>query len=187
MAVTPPDRGSPSGIGSLVRTIVVLALAVLAFAGVTRACSFSPTSPEVDRSSLPRVDAAAALRDARASTPFPLRTPLLPPDWIAQSSDVARVAGTRVARVGWVTPDDAFLRLVQSDAPEQALVASEQGDPAARGAAVAGGRTWVVHTGVRDEAVWVTDVDGVRLLVTGDASPERFTELATAVLAAPPV
>lgn len=180
-----PPQGESANIGALVKAVVFLALVVLAFAGVLRACSFAPTTPDVDRGALPRIDAAAVIADT--TVPFPKRTPALPPDWISQSSDVAVVGGDRALRVGWVTPESRFLRLVQSSAPEAALVAAEGGVPAAQGAVEAGGRTWVVHEGVRGEAVWVTDADGVRLLVTGDAPPPRFTELAAATLAAPTV
>jgi hypothetical protein len=111
----------------------------------------------------------------------------MPADWIPQSSDVRPVGGSRAFRLGWVTPDDAFVRLVQSDAPEDALVASEQAGPPALGPVSVGGRTWTTYRGVRGEALWVTDVDGVRWLVTGDATPARFTQLATTALASPVV
>ena len=180
-----PPRGESSGVGSLVRTVVVLAIVVLAFTGLLRACTFAPTSPDVDRSSLPRIDAAGAI--ANSTVAFGKRSPVLPPTWISQSSDVTTVGASKALRVGWVTPENGYLRLVQSDAAEDVLVRSEQGDPTVRGTVTAGGRAWVVHTGQRSEAMWVADVDGVRLLITGNAPPERFTELATATLAAPAV
>ena len=185
------DPGPRSGPAALLRGFVVLGVAVLLLAGLLRACSFAPGQPEVDRESLPRVDPAAELRRAQPSVGVPLRVPTLQPDWIAQSSDVVVVgppddtAAPRAARVGWVTPEDEFARLVQSDADEVALVVSEAGDPTATGTAEAGGRTWVTHTGRRGETLWVTDVDGVRLLVTGSAPVERFRQLAEATLAAP--
>ena len=191
-----PRQGESTGLAPLVKGVVVLSLVILALTGITRACSFSPTTPDVDRSRVTRVDVPT--RMAAAGVDFALRTPALPTDWIGQSFDVHPVgpggtadpattgaATPRAVRVGWVTPDDHFLRLVQSPAPEADLVASEQGDPAARGAVGAGGTTWVEHTGVRGEAMWVADAGGVRLLVTGDAPAGEFTTLATAALAAP--
>jgi hypothetical protein len=176
-----PQRGP----AALLRAFVVLGVGVLLLAGLVRACSFAPGAPEVDRESLPRIDPASELRRDAPNLAFPLRVPSLPADWIAQSSDVVVVGPSRAARVGWVTPDDEFARLVQSDADEVALVTSEEGAPTATGAVAAGGREWVTHTGRRGEAIWVTDVDGVRLLVTGSAAPEQLGRLAEAALVAP--
>ncbi|TDQ58404.1 uncharacterized protein DUF4245 [Actinomycetospora succinea] len=176
-----PQRGP----AALLRSFLVVGVAVLVVAGLLRACSFAPGAPQVDRESVPRIDPAAELLGDAPTMRIPLRVPALPADWIPQSSDVVLVAGTRAARVGWVTPDDEFARLVQSDADEAALVVSEAGDPTATGTVQAGGRTWVTHTGRRGEPIWVADVDGVRLLVTGSATPERLTQLAEAALVAP--
>ena len=170
---------------SIVMTVLVLAVAVLAVTGFLRACSFAPTTPDVDRSTLPRVDVAEVVTDATASVSFPLRAPAAPADWVPQSFDVVPVAGTRAVRLGWVTPDSSFVRLVQSNAPEDALVRFAGGQPAAQGTVADAGRPWVVHTGVRDESLWVADLGDVRLLITGSGSPSRFTQLAEATLAAP--
>ncbi|MEJ2864953.1 DUF4245 domain-containing protein [Actinomycetospora flava] len=179
-----PQRGP----AALLRAFVVIGVGVLLLAGLLRTCSFAPGAPEVDREAIPRVDPAAELRRVAPTVTFPLRGPSLSPEWIAQSSDVVVLGGTpglRAVRVGWVTPDDEFARLVQTNADEAAVVVSEAGDPTATGTVEAGGRTWVTHTGRRGEAIWVTDVDGVRLLVTGSASGERLGQLAGAALAAP--
>ena len=173
--------------GPLAIATIVLAVVVLALTGLTRACSFSPTAPTVDRGAVQRIDVAQVTRDATAAVPFALRAPAMPADWIPQSSDVRPVGGTRAFRLGWVTPENAFVRLVQSDAPEDALVASEQGTPPALGPVAVGGRTWTTYRGVRGEPLWVTDVDGVRWVVTGDATPARFSQLVTTALASPVV
>ena len=182
-----PRGGSGRGVGPLAIATIVLAVIVLALTGLTRACSFSPTAPTVDRGSVQRIDVAQAGRDALGAEPFAVRAPAMPPDWIAQSTDVRPVGGGRAFRLGWVTPESAFVRLVQSDAPEDALVTSEQGAPPALGPVAAGGHTWTTYRGVRGEAVWVTDVDGVRWLLTGDASPARFTQLAETTAGSPVV
>jgi hypothetical protein len=176
-----------SGVGPLAIGTIVLAVVVLALTGLTRACSFSPTSPSVDRGSVQHIDVAQVSRDAARSVPFAVRGPAMPADWIPQSSDVRPVGTGQAFRLGWVTPENAYLRLVQSNATEDALVASEQSGPPALGPVSAGGRTWTSYRGVRGEALWVTDVDGVRWLVTGDATPARFTQLVTTALGSPVV
>jgi hypothetical protein len=183
--VSAPRGGS--NIGPLAIGTIVLAVIVLALTGLTRACSFSPTAPGVDRGSIQRVDVAQVSRDAARAVPFAIRAPAMPADWIPQSSDIRPLGTTRAFRLGWVTPENGFARLVQSDAPEDALVQSEDGAPPALGPVSAGGRTWTTYRGLRGEAVWVTDVDGVRWLITGDATAARFTQLATTALGAPVV
>ncbi|MCD2194266.1 DUF4245 domain-containing protein [Actinomycetospora endophytica] len=182
-------RGGSGGstLGPLAIGTIVLAVIVLALTGLTRACSFSPTSPSVDRGSVQHIDVAQAARDAARSVPFAVRAPALPADWIPQSSDVRPVGAGRAFRLGWVTPESGFVRLVQSNADEAALVASEEGAPQALGPVSAGGRTWTTYRGVRGEALWVTDVDGVRWLLTGDGSPARFVQVATTTAGAPVV
>lgn len=176
-----------SGVGPLAIGTVVLAVIVLALTGLTRACSFSPTEPTVDRGSVQRVDVGQVSREAAQAVPFPVRAPTMPADWIPQSSDVRPVGGGQAFRLGWLTPENGYLRLVQSDAPEDALVASEQSGPPALGPVSAGGRTWTTYRGVRGEALWVADVDGVRWLVTGSGTPARFTQLVTTALGSPVV
>lgn len=181
-------RGTGTEISALIRGTLVLGVLVLVVAGIVRTCSFAPGAPEVDRDALPRVDVASRLAAAASTVPFGLRVPALPPGWLAQSQDVVGLpAGHRAVRVGWVTPADAFARLVQTDADEAAVVTSERGDPAPRGAVDAGGRRWTVHAGGRGEPLWVTDVDGTRLLVTGSASTVDLTTLASASGAARPL
>jgi hypothetical protein len=183
--VSAPRGGST--LGPLAIGMIVLAVIVLALTGLTRACSFSPTTPDLDRGTVQRVDVAEVSQDAARSVPFAVRAPAMPADWIPQSSDVRPIGTARAFRLGWVTPENGFLRLVQSDAPEEALVPSEQGGPQALGPVSAGGRTWTTYRGARGEALWVTDVDGVRWLVTGDGTPARFVQLTTTALGSPVV
>lgn len=183
----PQGGAGRSGVGPLAIGTIVIAVIVLALTGLTRACSFSPTSPSVDRGAVQRIDVAQVSRDAARTVPFAVRAPAMPVDWIAQSSDVRPVGGGRAFRLGWVTPENAYLRLVQSNAPEDALVASEQSGPPALGPVSVGGLTWTRYPGVRGEAVWVTEVGGVGWLVTGDATPARFTQLVTTALGSPVV
>jgi Protein of unknown function (DUF4245) len=43
---------------------------------------------------------------------------------------------------------------------------------------------WVVYGARPTEPVWIADVKGVRLVLTGSATDDEFRTLATAVLAA---
>ena len=184
--MTAPRSDRTGGIGPFAVGTIVLAVIVLALTGLTRACSVSAPGA-VDRGSVQRIDVASAATDAARALPFAVRGPEMPADWIPQSTDTRAVAGGRAFRLGWVTPDDGFARLVQSDGSAEGLVASEEGDPAAGPPVSAGGLTWATYRGIRGEALWVTDVGGVRWLVTGNAAPARFVQLAATALQSPVV
>jgi hypothetical protein len=185
-----PDPGPPGKpprsaltVRDLVGAVVVLVAIVLVFAGVTRSCSFAPGGPSVDPGAGPTVDAPAQLRVIAKAMPFPLRVPAVPPDWRANAVSTERVgtAGARAVRTGYLTPDGRFLRLVQSDAGEAALLATEaEGAPVASGPVVVNGTTWVSYTDDTREPIRIAALDDVRLLITGSGTDDDFRTLAAA-------
>ncbi len=169
--------------------IGVLALVVVVIGGVTRGCTFSPGGPTVDQGALPVVDAPAELRDLARTVPFALRVPGVPPGWRSNSVGQDRVdpadeAAGRSVRVGYLTSEGRYLRLVQSDATEEALLAAETGAAAvpARGTTDVGGLTFVVYGAPDDEPIWIGELDGVRVLITGSGTEQDFQALAGALL-----
>ncbi|WP_051232274.1 DUF4245 domain-containing protein [Pseudonocardia asaccharolytica] len=166
--------------------LAVLAAIALVFAATTQSCSFSPGGPSVSPDRGPVIDAPARLRAAAVHTPFSLRVPALPDGWRANSSDEGLVDGGRAVRVGYLAPDGRYLRLVQSNAVEEALVAAEASGPQiGHGTVEAGGATWVVYGNPGEEPFWVTTLPGPpesRLLITGSGSEPEFRTLATAAL-----
>ncbi|MDT7649050.1 MAG: hypothetical protein QOI36_456 [Pseudonocardiales bacterium] len=204
---TRPASGPPSKpprsamtLRDMLAALGVLVLVVLAAGGVSRSCSFAPTGPTVDSSRLPVVDAPAELRRLAPLVPLPVRIPAVPPDWRANSVDQDLVAGGgRAVRTGYVTPEGRYLRLLQSDASEPALLAVEVGrEPVpGRGPADVDGQQWVVYggqgtTGARDEPIWIAEVatpNGplVRMLITGSGTDDDFRTLAEAAVKAEPL
>jgi len=174
----------------MIGALVVLALVVLVVGGVTRSCTFAPAGPTVDASRLPVVDAPAELTRLAPGVPFPVRVPVVPAGWRANSADQTPVPDAgRAVRTGFLTPDGRYLRLVQSDATEEALLRAEAGAGAAsaQGVVDVDGQRWVAYTGERAEAIWITEVPGdgvptVRLLVTGSGSESDFRALASAAV-----
>lgn len=167
----------------MVGAVAVLLTVVLLFAGMTRSCSFAPGGPSVDPAAGPSVDAPAQLRVLAGAMPFPLRVPAPPAGWRATAVDTARVGenGARAVRVGYLTPAGHYLRLVQSDADEPALLATEApSTPAAAGPIVVTGTTWMSYTDDRREPVRIAALDGVRLLITGSGTDDEFRALAAA-------
>jgi hypothetical protein len=169
----------------MVGALVVLALVVLAAGGLSRSCTFAPTGPTVDASRLPTVDVAAELTRLAPDSTFPLRLPAVPQGWRANAVDRSSLPeGGHVVSTGFLTPDGRYLRLQQGDATEEAMLLAETGGGAApaQGAVDVEGRRWVAYAGERGEPIWITDVDGVRMLVTGSASEADFRVLAVAAV-----
>jgi Protein of unknown function (DUF4245) len=174
----------------MLAAIGVLLLVVLVVGGLSRSCTFTPAGPTIDSSRLPVVDAPAELRRLAVDVPFPVRVPAVPADWRANSADRESLpGGARSVRTGYLTPEGRFLRLLQSDASEEALLTTETGGaPAvAQGVVEVGGRRWVAYTGPgeRAEPIWITEVTAtdapaVRMLVTGSGSEPDLRTLAEA-------
>jgi hypothetical protein len=159
-------------------------LVIVAVAGGTKSCSFSPGGPSSDVSQAPSVDAPAQLTEFAKASVFPLRVPAVPADWKANSTDRGPVQGGGAAvRVGYLTPQGRYLRLVQSDGTEENLVLTENGGPlGGTGVVQAAGLPWVTYQAAGGEPFRVTtSPDGVRWLVTGSGSDADFQTLAQAV------
>ena len=176
----------------MLAAIGVLVLVVLVMGGAARSCSFAPGGPTVDTSRLPVVDAPAELRRLAVDVPFPVRIPPVPAGWRANSADrLSLPDGGQAVRVGYVTPEGRYLRLVQSDGSEEALLANETGgSPAAgRGVVDVDGQAWIAYTGPgeRAEPIWITEVTApgavpVHLLVTGSGDEQEIRTLAAAAV-----
>lgn len=190
MSVVPADK--PRHLQSsrdMFLTMIPLVLIVLALAGLSRACSFSPGGPTAGAP--PSVDAAAALAGDAASVSFPLRAPTLPAGWVSNSGNRHTAGGAQggvVEDTGWISPAGRYLRLAQSSASEDALINDELGGPrTASDVTEVAGQRWVVYSQQDAETVWVADLGAVRLLITGSGSAEEFTTLATATVQAAPL
>jgi hypothetical protein len=90
-------------------------------------------------------------------------------------------------RTGYLTADGRYLRLVQTDASEEALLATGSGAQAAPASGVVDvdGTRWVAYPGERAEPIWIAEIAGpdaraVRMLITGSGSEGDFRTLAAA-------
>jgi len=190
MGLVPPDK--PRHLHTsrdMILSIIPLVLVVLALAGLARACSFSPGGPTA--SAPPSVDVSAALSADARTVSFPLRLPVLPAGWVSNSGNRHTVRGAQggvAIDTGWITPAGRYLKLAQTNASENVLVADEAGGRRrASGTTAAGGRDWVVYAEQDAEPVWVADLGEVRLLVTGSGRNEDFRTLAAAVAQGSPL
>jgi hypothetical protein len=180
----------------MVVALGILGVIVLVLAGLAGSCSFSPGSPTVDDSRLPVVDAPTELARIARTTPFPVRVPAVPAGWRSNSVAQDRVpvpngppdAANRSVRAGYLTPQDHYLQLVQTDAAEDALLATETGSQPAigTGAQDIAGLHWVVYARDKGEPIWIAELVGetpTRALITGSGTDDDFRALAGAVAA----
>lgn len=182
----PEKATAPRSVLAMLFSMLPLLLVAIAAAGVLGECSFSPLGPNVDQSKVPTVDVGKQLNQDARRAGFPVVEPK--PPWRANSASLETLpSGARSVRVGWVTGTH-YLRMSQSNAPEDELVTSEtRQPPRAEGAVQAAGRQWVVYSSVRSEKAWVTDKDGIRLLITGSGNDAEFRTLAQSAVDARPI
>ncbi len=183
-----------------------LVLICVVLAGVLGMCSFAPTGPGPGPA--PDYDAPAALRADAEALDIPIRIPQLPQGWRANSGsrkgvEAGRtdpVTGQRVravaSRVGYLTPAGLYLSLTQSNADEDALVATFGPDLVPTGTQDVDGVTWVVYQGgERDgrpvEPVWTTRLDGpssaAQVAITGAGGTDEYRTLAAATQSRSPL
>ena len=199
MSTDPPPPASPKpkpprsalATRDILGALGLLVLVVLVVGGLSRSCTFSPGGPTVDASRLPVVDAPAELRRLAPGVPFPVRIPAVPPEWRANAVNVVDLeGGVRALSTGYLTPEGRYLRLLQTDASEEVLLAADVGaQPApAYGVVEIDGARWVTYPGERSEPIWIAEVaapDGppVRMLITGSGGEADIRTLARAAAA----
>ena len=186
-------------------SLAPLVIACIVLAGMVGMCSFQPTGP--GRGPAPSFNAAAALRADAAALPVPVRLPLLPPDWHANSGQRGSITDGRTdpatgqhvravtSTVGYLTPTGMYLSLTQSNADENKLVESiplPSGDRFPTGTENVDGTAWVVYRGGEgSEPVWTTRLTGptgpAQTAITGAGNPTEFRTLAAATQSQPPL
>ena len=180
-----------------------LVLACVALAGLLGMCSFAPTGP--GRGPAPKYDAPAALKADAAALKIPIRIPVLPDGWHANSGSRGAIEGGRVdpsthqpvravqSTVGYLTAAGMYLALVQSNADEEKLVHSIHSGMYPTGAQDIAGVRWVVYEGTGDdqqgtEPIWTAHLGaGAQVAVTGSAKEPDFKTLAEATQQAKPI
>jgi hypothetical protein len=130
-----------------------------------------------------RVDTAAAIDQARVAGEFPVSDVAgLNDDWIPISAAFQQGDGGRTLRIGYVTPDDGGLQLIQSSVPAERLLPaelSESGRP--EGSAEVDGETWQRYSARKGETALVLLQPDRTVIVVGQADEDELRELAAAV------
>jgi Protein of unknown function (DUF4245) len=178
-----------------------LVLACIVLAGVLGMCSFAPNGP--GQGPLPPYDTPAAMKADAQVLKIPIRLPKLPDGWHANSGSRGSIDGGRtdaagkparavISRVGYLAPTGMFISLTQSDADEQSLVRSIDGDVVPTGTQDVNGTTWIVYEGGEDSRpVWTTRLAGpsgpAQIAVTGPAGTNEYRTLAAATQSQSPL
>lgn len=167
----------------------VIVVGMLAVVGGTGLCTINPETS--DLSAVREVDGEAFLDlEARAAQGAAIRIPDVPEDWVANSARRASVAQSPSSVVGWVTPQEGNLSSWQTQVSlDDALAGFDEYFREETETINIDGQDVIVASteerNVRD--VWAFDMEDERILLSGTASGEEFTELVRAFLAVDPV
>ena len=182
-------------------SIAPLVAACIILAGVLGMCSFAPSGP--GQGPAPNYDVPAALQADADALAIPIRLPVLPDGWNANSGSRGGIDAGRTdpsgqqmravsSTVGYLAPSGMYLALTQSNADEEPLIGSIGSDLVPTGAQDVNGVPWVVYEGGDDaEPVWTTRLTGpagpTQIAITGAAGTDEYRTLAAAVQKQPPL
>lgn len=163
-------RGDGRSMANMVRTLVPLVALILLVVwlsepGGERVHVVDPTS-----------DITAARQVAKYSVLVPEG---LSSDWRPNHSDLAATPeGNATLEIGYVTPDDDYARLVESDLEPDAFLRDTLGAAESDGTIDVGGQTWDRQRAANGEVAIVHRRENVTIVVTGSAAPAELTTLA---------
>ena len=132
----------------------------------------------------PTVDYRAELADAREQAPFGVLAPEPPPkSWRATSVDFEVAGPVRTWKLGFLTPDDDFVGLTQSnDSADQVVDGATRADQPGAPVTV-GGEPWQTLTSGEGETALVFAGDDVTVVVTGTADEAALVAFAESLQA----
>lgn len=135
------------------------------------------------------VDYLADARDAATAVEQPIVAPPLPDDWSANVAqlDTKAADGVTVWRVGFTTPEGAYLEIVQGIDANASWVAGQVRDARAGDTVAIEGLRWTSYDR-RTESnpgnvayALVTTIDASTVVLAGTADDDEFAYLATAI------
>ncbi|MDO4927583.1 MAG: DUF4245 domain-containing protein [Corynebacterium sp.] len=167
---------------SLAVIVIVMVLTV----GFTGMCTFNRGEPE--SGPVHEVDAHAFYELEAKSATFPLRDPGDIPEWTPNSARRIDIDGKSAPTVGWVIGKDSYMQLSQTAVSETQIAEfyARSADETFTVNADAGEFTVTIYPGDDDErAYYILDAGDVRLLASGAANREQYTEIFQRTLNAP--
>ena len=130
------------------------------------------------------VDVQATAAQAAGDAGYAPLAPDLPEGWNANYArwEAAGSAGVPVWTVGYVTPETAFISLSETDAGNPTWIAQTSNDGVVAGERTVGGKTWELRDSADGTASMVLELNGLTVVLTGEADLAEFDVLAEAVV-----
>jgi hypothetical protein len=125
------------------------------------------------------VDPNSVYAEARDAKDFTVLVPTgLSDDWKSVSADYQPHSGGATLRVGWRSPKDGTLQLIESDIVPATLITRELGaDAGPTGKVVEeGGRQWQVYDARNGETAYVFQEAERTVIITGKAEEQEMRE-----------
>ena len=156
------------------RDLVLSLLVVGAFVAFLFAVVWRP-APDPART----VDPVPALTAAREQADYPVQAPTgLSAQWRATSARFDGDENTTTWFLGYVTPEDQYVALAQTDGDAGEFVADQTLRGRPDGERIISGRQWRQYT-TDDQRSLVTSMDGSTVVVTGTVSYEQLADFAS--------
>lgn len=166
---TPQTRRHGGTPRDIMLSLAVLLVPIALVVGLTRACT-----------DIAVVDPAGAFAQARTANLFPVVEPHgLGPQWRSVRATYDSADGTGTLRVGYLTPDDGNVQLLETNEDPQALLPREFGnDVQPTGQVDLAGSAWRSYRVRGQEQALVLTVGERTTLVQGQASATELQILA---------
>ncbi len=134
----------------------------------------------------PNIDVGAVSRNAADVAGF---TPVVPDTDGAYRANYARwesgsVSGVPSWEVGYLTPNESFIGLVQTSQPNPTWLLQQTNGASVTGTRSAGGADWELRDTGKGEKSMVLVRSGTTVVLSGTANLEEFSTLAAAVVTA---
>lgn len=107
----------------------------------------------------------------------------LPTSWRANAGDLSHTSTSAHLHIGWAVPGTAFAGLDEATGSSDALLRQVTGPASvqSRGTTTIGGESWTVRRSSRGETTYTRDVDGVFVIITGNATDTQLRLLAASL------
>ncbi len=161
--------------GDMVRSLLLVLVLVFVVVALT-------VRPHPD-SVVHRFDYSGVFDQAREQARYDVLAPIgLPDSWVPTSARTARTGAAVTWHLGFVTPDEDYAALEQSDGSPAAFVGRFSGGGKRAGSVVIGSATWRrLEGGDPEPRALVLERDDVTTVVAGSAGWAELRELAASL------